>query len=448
MLSMRAKGMSICGRKLCGAFLLAGIVLFAHASPPGRRFVHPGIAESAEDIARARRMIAERREPWYGCFKALEKCWSANPNQKVPVYPTRLKPIDCNRTIGNAGRRAHDLALMYRLTDDERYAAKAAEFINANSHYEELDERGTGPLDYGKVYLLVEAAELLRFYKGWAKEDKVRFAKMLRDKFYPLLKDGDPSRFGNQGLFALRGALAIAVFIHDEKGYDRIWRYLNALPLRADQEPFPSGPPIVPDWPETRDEFQITRQLRGRRDDIPNYGYAEQLRYYIYQNGQCQESSRDQAHAVVGLSQLVAIAELFWIQGDDLYGALDNRILLGLEWSFRYNEGDWQPSGYTDDEREATYDNGLFYRAKHRSGRWVSLKPNPSKMPFFGGPGAPRECAYAHYRHVKRLPPEKMKHLRAAILRENRSSGGFETWGFPPNWFYEWSGWGTLMKRR
>ena len=238
------------------------------------------------------------------------------------------------------------------------------------------------------------------------------------------------------------------MFIHDEKGYDRIWRYLNALPLRADQEPFPSGPPIVPDWPETRDEFQITRQLRGRRDDIPNYGYAEQLRYYIYQNGQCQESSRDQAHTVVGLSQLVAIAELFWIQGDDLYGALDNRILLGLEWSFRYNEGDWQPSGYTDDEREATYDNGLFYRAKHRSGRWVSLKPNPSKMPFFGGPGAPRECAYAHYRHVKRLPPEKMKHLRAAILRENRNNGGFETWGFPPNWFYEWSGWGTLMKRR
>ena len=448
MLSMRAKGMSICGRKLCGALLLAGVALFAHATPQGRRFVHPGIAESAEDIARARKMITERREPWYGCFKALEKCWSANPNQKVPVYPTRLRPIDCNRTIGNAGRRAHDLALMYRLTDDERYAAKAAEFINANSHYEELDERGSGPLDYGKIYLLVEAAELLRFYKGWAKEDKVRFAKMLRDKFYPLLKDGDPSRFGNQGLFALRGALAIAVFIHDEKSYDRIWRYLNALPLRADQEPFPSGPPIVPDWPETRDEFQITRQLKGRRDDIPNYGYAEQLRYYIYQNGQCQESSRDQAHTVVGLSQLVAIAELFWIQGDDLYGALDNRILLGLEWSFRYNEGDWQPSGYTDDEREATYDNGLFYRAKHRSGRWVSLKPNPSKMPFFGGPGAPRECAYAHYRHVKRLPPEKMKHLRAAILRENRNSGGFETWGFPPNWFYEWSGWGTLMKRR
>ena len=232
--------MSVCGRKLCGVLLLVGVALFAGAAVQGRRFVHPGIAESAEDIARARRMIAERREPWYGCFKALEKCWSANPKQKVPVYPTRLRPIDCNRTIGSAGRRAHDLALMYRLTDDERYAAKAVEFINASSYYEELDWRGTGPLDYGKIYLLVEAAELLRFHKGWAKEDKERFAKMLRDKFYPLLKNGDPSRFGNQGLFALRGALAIAVFIQDEKGYDRIWRYINALPLRADQEPFPT----------------------------------------------------------------------------------------------------------------------------------------------------------------------------------------------------------------
>ena len=49
-----------------------------------RDFVHPGIAESAEDIARARKMIAEKREPWYGCFKALESCWSADPNQRVP----------------------------------------------------------------------------------------------------------------------------------------------------------------------------------------------------------------------------------------------------------------------------------------------------------------------------------------------------------------------------
>lgn len=200
-----------------------------------RDFVHPGIAESAEDIARARKMIAEKREPWYSCFKALESCWSADPNQRVPEYPTVLESVRCNGTIGQAGRRAHDLALMYRLTDDVRYAKKAVEFLNASSHYVELKDVGTGPLDFGKIYLLVSAAELLRYDANWEKEDKIRFAKMLRDVFYPMIKNGDKARFGNQGLFAYRGALAIAIFLNDEKKYDRIWRYLNGLPHRDDQ---------------------------------------------------------------------------------------------------------------------------------------------------------------------------------------------------------------------
>ncbi len=428
-------------------FSTAIAAALAVAQLSAREFVHPGIAESAEDIARARRMIAESREPWYGCFKALESCWSADPNQAVRTQSTHIAPRQCNGTIGLAGRRAHDLALMYRLTDDARYAKKAIEILNANSHYDELERTGTYPLDYGKIYLLVEAAELLRYHKDWAKEDKIRFARMLRDKFYPMIKDGDCARFGNQGLFALRGALAIAIFTHDEKGYDRIWRYLNGMEPREDEDPFPPGPPIIADWPQRRDEFQVTRKLKGRRDDITNYGYDEQLRYYIYANGQCQESSRDQGHTTVGLFQYVAIAEAFWLQGDDLYGALDNRILTGLEWSMRYNLGGWQPSGYTDDEAEATFDNGLFYRAVHRSGRWISLSPNLAGMSL-GGPGAPRECAYAHYRYDKRLPPERMRYLATAIERENAQNGGYEIWGKAPNWHYEWSGWGTLMKRR
>ena len=77
---------------LCAACFVSGPI--AASAGASRHFVHPGIAESAEDIARARRMIAERREPWYGCFKALEKCWSADPNQKVPEFPTRLTPAD------------------------------------------------------------------------------------------------------------------------------------------------------------------------------------------------------------------------------------------------------------------------------------------------------------------------------------------------------------------
>lgn len=427
-------------------FCLFGVVLALTAS--ARDFVHPGIAESADDIAHARKMIAERREPWYGCFKALESCWSADPGQKVPEYPAVLESSRCNGTIGQAGRRAHDLALMYRLTDDPRYAKKAAEFLNASSHYAELRDVGTGPLDFGKIYLLVSAAELLRFDANWEKPDKVRFAKMLRDVFYPQIKNGDIARFGNQGLFAYRGALAIVIFLNDEKGYDRIWRYLNALPRRADQEPFASGPAIADESPLKSTEFQNDYRLRGHADAVPDYGYDEQLRHYIYANGQSQEASRDQAHAACGVFLYVDIAEMFSMQGDDLYGALDNRILAGIAWLARFNSGKWTPSGYTDDEQEATFENGLFYRARHRSGRWQSLKPNPWPGPCFGGPGAPRECAYAHYSRVEGVSKEQLAWLRRTRDAENEKSGGFETWGAAPNWFYEWVGWGTLVKRR
>lgn len=428
------------------AACLLGLAQGLCAQP--RKFVHPGVAESAEDIARARKMIAERREPWYGCFKALEGCWSADPDQNVPEYPVVLESSRCNGTIGQAGRRAHDLALMYRLTDDVRYAKKAVEFLNASSHYEELRDVGTGPLDFGKIYLLVSAAELLRHDKNWEKSDKVRFAKMLRDVFYPQIRNGDKARFGNQGLFAYRGALAIAIFLNDEVKYDRIWRYLNGMPHRADQEPFAPGPAITDESPRDTTEFQCDYRLRGHADTVLDYGYDEVLKYYIYANGQSQEASRDQAHAACGLYMFVDIAEMFRMQGDDLYGALGNRILTGLAWSTRLNFGDWTESGYTDDESKATFENGLFYRARHRSGRWLSLKPNPWPGRNFGGPGAPRECAYAHYSAVKGVDKTQLAWLRRARDEENAKNGGYESWGFGPNWFYEWAGWGTLTKRR
>ena len=60
---------------------------------------------------------------------------------------------------------------------------------------------------------------------------------------------------------------------------------------------------------------------------------------YISETGQCQETGRDQAHAQLGLGALCDICEMAWQQGDDLWGALDNRLMKGLEYTARYNLG-------------------------------------------------------------------------------------------------------------
>jgi len=56
--------------------------------------------------------------------------------------------------------------------------------------------------------------------------------------------------------------------------------------------------------------------------------------------GQIQESGRDQGHSQLGLGALTTVCEEAWKQGDDLYSALDNRLLKGFEYVARYNLGD------------------------------------------------------------------------------------------------------------
>ena len=60
---------------------------------------------------------------------------------------------------------------------------------------------------------------------------------------------------------------------------------------------------------------------------------------YVGETGQCQETGRDQQHTQLGLGALADVCEMAWIQGTDLYGALDNRLLRGLEYTAKYNLG-------------------------------------------------------------------------------------------------------------
>ena len=60
---------------------------------------------------------------------------------------------------------------------------------------------------------------------------------------------------------------------------------------------------------------------------------------YVSKTGQCQETGRDQSHAQLGLGAMCEICEMAWEQGDDLWGALDNRLMKGIEYTAKYNLG-------------------------------------------------------------------------------------------------------------
>ena len=65
--------------------------------------------------------------------------------------------------------------------------------------------------------------------------------------------------------------------------------------------------------------------------------------YIIDENGQCQETGRDQNHVQLGLEALAETCEMAWEQGDDLWGAMDNRLMKGFEYTACYNLGHGVP---------------------------------------------------------------------------------------------------------
>ena len=79
-------------------------------------------------------------------------------------------------------------------------------------HVEGHVEPGRGVRE-ARGRLLVEAAELIRDYPGWAEADKAKFRKVLNDVFYQAIKNGDSARWGNQGLSGFKGLLAMAIFL-------------------------------------------------------------------------------------------------------------------------------------------------------------------------------------------------------------------------------------------
>ena len=247
------------------AFAL-GMLVFLQGQAQKRTFVHPGITYTQADLDRMKAMVEARQEPFYTTFQHMLKDGYSQIGDGNYADITQIKEGKFNGTIGADGRRAHDMALLYHITGNKAYADDAVKRLNRYNRLVNASSRGTAPLDNGKIYMLIEAAELLRAYEGWRPEDQEAFKKMLVYPFYSTKvsadsykssddnKNGvsfywniykfDPGRFGNQGLFAARGLMAMGIYLDNDTMYDRGYRYLACLPGRKDDLPYQAGPPI------------------------------------------------------------------------------------------------------------------------------------------------------------------------------------------------------------
>jgi hypothetical protein len=150
-------------------------------------------------------------------------------------------------------------------------------------------------------------------------------------------------------------------------------------------------------------------------DNRTMYEYGKSLIYNsscanltgtINPEGQSSESGRDQAHTQLGLGNFAEAFQMAWNQGDDLFSLLDNRLLIGYEYTARYNLGYSVPY------------NASFYRCDVVlvNGPWpiISNTTRGEWRPVY-------ELSYAHYASIKGLSmPYTLQqvsyHLRHALL--------------------------------
>ncbi|MDQ8183458.1 carbohydrate-binding protein [Pelagicoccus sp. SDUM812005] len=371
--------------------------LFLFLSTMHAQFVHPGLSHKQSDLHRMRDMIEAKVDPWYTSYQEFCADPKASFDYVVQGDPSLTVVYrDAPRTNKNKwvddSRAAYYNALRWCIEGDERHAQKAVEIFNAWTGLTYVQAGGTEALSGSMIYVMVEAAELIKStYDGWLEEDIQKFKDMLvypgysttevptdlrtQGTWYWRCYKFDRARAGNQELSAIRAVMAMGVFLDNEIMYDRALRYVSGLPARADDLPYPPGPNIQGDVIEET-EYRISYSMT-EDDSIPDYGFNGVMTHYIWENGQCEESSRDQGHTIYGIGLLCSLGEMAWNQGDDLWGHADSRTLLGLEYTLRYNVSYLQSYPDQASPWEPTVESGEFIQRVDRTARTKSLKINP-----------------------------------------------------------------------
>lgn len=359
------------------------IIMFLCVFSWGQSFRHPGLLQTSESLSRMKLYVEKETEPAISSFRALKSDFRSQSDYEMRG-PFRTIARD-GKHAGTKGPSESDFtaayynALMYHISGVEAHKAKSLEIINAYADSLYTVDGHDAPLCCLQGYYLVNAMELMRNEASQPRQQQ--WADMIRRAFISVMDRFEamsPYANGNWGAIVNKMRMAVAVYSDDRAMYDK------------------------------------AKQMFLQCNDnaaLPNY---------IGITGQCQETGRDQGHAQLGIGNLAEICEIAWNQGDDLWGALDDRMLKGYEYTAKYNLGYDVPfTTWTDCT-------GLY-------NDWTE----PGQM----GRGKPHniyEIAYAHFagRLGKPMPYTAMMLGKAGGVRPEVKTGNCDAIGLGSLLFY------------
>jgi hypothetical protein len=212
-----------------GGLLLSVVGL---ARGDGGGFVHPGLLNSKEDLARMKAAVAAKEQPIFSGYEVFRQ-----HIESQATYVMKGPREAVGRGAGWSGaaqgvydadaNAAYQCAIMWAITGDKAYAEKSKQILNAwSSMLKTIGGRdavlgaGLGP------FKMANAAEIIRYSDaGWDDGDIKQTEKCFREAIYPVIKDFAPFANGNWDTAAIKTVMAIGVFCNDRDIYESALRY-------------------------------------------------------------------------------------------------------------------------------------------------------------------------------------------------------------------------------
>ena len=280
-----------------------------------KAFAHPSVLHNKKDIERMRKLIQDEKSDAYGSFALLKQHTFSQPDYRMEG-PFRIISRDgefrhTKSKMENDFHAAYQNALMWAITKNEAHALKSLDILSAYAGMlERIPDTNDAPLLAGlEGFKIIYSMEILKHtflsdekYKQHNAGNKLeKIEQMFRKIFIPVLEKfySRPAYTnGNWGPIVTKTYMAAGIYFDNREMYDFAKNfYLNG-----------------------NDNGTIKHYINGV-------------------TGQIQESGRDQAHCQLGIGAMAVVCELAWKQGDDLYAALNNRLLKGYEYVAKYNTG-------------------------------------------------------------------------------------------------------------
>lgn len=308
-----------------------------------RGFRHPGGLHTQADFERIKRMLAEGNPIVTQAYNVLKTAEYSQSGIATWPVETIIRGGGSGENYINAARgatMAYQNALRWKIEGTKSNAATAVSIL---MQWAKTCKLVSGDSNWALAaglygYEFAQAAELVRDYEGWSREDFETFKQWMLTVWYPgninflRGRNGTWENYvGNQGgirpghywsnwpLCNALAVISIGILCDDVFIYNQGMSFMKYDQVGTFQDPRTADPILSDGCTEFIGNLVVTTS----ESPLETGAYGKL--------GQMQESGRDGGHAAMALGLAVDICKVAWNQGDDLFSYMDNRMAAGIE---------------------------------------------------------------------------------------------------------------------